>query len=69
MKRDDTELMLKLSVSLSDGSFDTAVQLPVEASQNAREAVVKAWFGLIQEALKCYGERAGREVSNGRESD
>lgn len=45
-------LMIELSVSLSDGTFDTSVKLPVSADEQQRNAVVSTWFELIQKALK-----------------
>ena len=48
----ERELSIELSVKLSDGSFDTTVRLPVQANEQDRNAVVAAWFELIQKALK-----------------
>lgn len=46
------DLMIELSVKLSDGTFDTSVKLPVGADEQQRNAVVSTWFELIQKALK-----------------
>lgn len=55
------DLMIELSVKLSDGSFDTTVRLPVGADDQDRNAVVAAWFELIQRALK-LAKRADQKV-------
>ena len=52
MKRErDAPGRIELRIRLVDGSFDSAVELPVAASAAARDAVVLAWFSLIQRAL------------------
>jgi len=52
---EDTPGRIELRVRLSDGSFDTCVELPVQASQEARHKVVAAWFDLITQALMMAG--------------
>lgn len=53
-----SEQRIELRVRLTDGSFDTSVELPIVASKKAREAVVGAWFELIQRALHLSQEVA-----------
>lgn len=47
---------IELRVRLSSGAFDTSVELPVKASKKDREAVVCAWFKLIEAALVLAGD-------------
>jgi len=48
---------IELAVRLSDGSFDTSVKLPVDSSPENRDALVKAWFALIDQALTLVKDR------------
>lgn len=46
-----------LSVSLSDGSFDTNITMPIDVTEEQRMNFVKSWLGLMDSALKmCNGE-------------
>jgi hypothetical protein len=42
---------IELRVRLSDGSFDTSLEVPVKASRESRDALVQAWFKLMERAL------------------
>lgn len=46
-----TPQRIELRVRLTDGTFDTTVEMPVQASHKERQSVVGAWFKLIQAAL------------------
>ncbi len=60
--------MIELSVRLSDGTFDTTVRLPVGADEQQRNAVVAAWFELIQKALK-LAQDTSRKAKQEKESE
>lgn len=49
---------IELSVRLSDGSFETSVEMPTNASAEARDALVRAWFHLMERALVVVKEVA-----------
>lgn len=60
--------MIELSVRLSDGTFDTSVRLPVGADEQQRNAVVSAWFELIQRAMKLSQSCSRKEEKTDEQS-
>ena len=48
----DLNKQIRLSVSLSDSSFDSTISLPVDSSQEQRVEFVQAWLGLMDAALR-----------------
>ena len=47
---------IELRVRLTSGEFDSSVEMPTNASRANRDALVLAWFTLIQRALKLAQE-------------
>lgn len=47
-----SELTIKLSVSLSDGSFESNLSFPVSAVAEHKDALVKMWLSAMQVGLK-----------------
>ena len=45
-------ISMVLSVGLSDGSFESRVSLPITAADDQRQEVIKAWFDLMDKALR-----------------
>lgn len=48
-------LTVKLSVALSDGSFESHVSVPVYASEADKQTAVLRWMDIIQFGLKLPG--------------
>jgi hypothetical protein len=42
---------IELRVTVTDGSFDTKVAVPVGTSQSDVDRLIKAWFNLIEQAV------------------
>jgi hypothetical protein len=43
---------IKLSVALSDQSFDSSISLPVDSGHDERLAFVQAWLKLMEAAIE-----------------
>jgi hypothetical protein len=43
---------IELSVRLTDGSFESKITLPLNATEQARTAFVQQWYELQKAALK-----------------
>lgn len=48
-------LAIKFSVTLSDGSFESHVSVPVDAGEEERRTAVTRWMEIIQFGLKLQG--------------
>lgn len=47
-----SDLHIRLSISLSDGSFDTHVKVPLRYTSEQRDAAVRRWLGLASTAMQ-----------------
>jgi len=45
-------LSIKLSVMVSDGSFEASLSFPVDATKDQRDSVVKAWLDAFEVAVR-----------------
>lgn len=46
------EPFIQLSVRVSDGSYETTLQLPIDADDDARKKVVSKWLEMQQAAIE-----------------
>lgn len=52
----DGDLQIRLSVSLSDGSFESNLSFPVNAVAEHKDELVKMWLSAMQVGLKGYAD-------------
>jgi hypothetical protein len=45
------ELSIKLSVSLTDGSYESSISVPVDAPKGRFEELAAAWLDMMRKAL------------------
>ena len=45
-------LQISLSVRVSDGSFETQLSFPIDATQDQRDWIVKSWLQAMEMAVK-----------------
>ncbi len=45
-------LIINLSVRVSDGSFETALSFPVDATKDQRDWIVQSWLQAMEMAIK-----------------
>jgi hypothetical protein len=44
---------ITLSVKLSNGQFDSSIQIPLESTAEEKQRLVVAWFNLMEAGIKC----------------
>ena len=48
---------IRMSVTVSDGSFDSSLSFPIEASKEQINATVMAWLQMLEAAVKSSSQQ------------
>jgi hypothetical protein len=57
-----SDISIKMSVSLSDGSFDSAISVPLD-HKDQFEQMAAAWIGMMRTLLAAVRDRPARDTS------
>lgn len=52
----DREITIKTTVSVSDGSFEASLIMPVSATEDQMKAIVRGWMDALTECYQTFPE-------------